>query len=67
MSDFWRKWLNEERAKNEAHFKKECNLGYLIGFYGNQAEHSGNAELAALVREMREVLDGTWQRPEELR
>jgi hypothetical protein len=64
MSDFWRDLLIEERAKTEEGFKKECDLRFLIGYYGNQAERTGNAELAALVREMTEVLDGTWQRPE---
>jgi hypothetical protein len=31
------------------------------------AKLSGNTELAELIREMTEALDGTWQRPEVLR
>jgi hypothetical protein len=63
MSDYWRELVNEERAENAAYFETDLNLRYLAGWYGAEAKRSGNAELAALVRKMLEVLDGTWQRP----
>jgi hypothetical protein len=59
-SDYVHDLLAEERAENAAHFEQLLNLRYLIGYYGKGAEISGNAELAALVRTMTEVLDGTW-------
>jgi hypothetical protein len=64
MSDYFRELLAEERAESG---KKLGDMAYLIGWHGSVAERSGNAELAKLVREMTEVLDGTWQRPEVIR
>jgi hypothetical protein len=60
---FYHKYA-EERAKNAAHREMLSNLRFLTGYYGGAAERSGNAELAELVREMTEVLDGTWTEPE---
>jgi hypothetical protein len=64
MNNYDREQLTKERAKND---ETRGDFAYLTGYYGDKAERSGNAELAALVREMNEVLDGTWQRPEVLR
>jgi hypothetical protein len=66
MSDYWRERHDEEQAKNKAHHETRYDLRYLAGWYGEQAKRSGNADLAKVVRELTEVLDGTWQRPEAM-
>jgi hypothetical protein len=62
---FLREKLDEERARLLAMREREIDLRFLIGFY--TAKATGNTDLAALIREMTEVLDGTWQPPDGAR
>jgi len=62
MSDYWMRRLECERTQVAAHHAKIVDVCYLTGYYGAKAEQSGNAELRALVAELRNVIDGTWDR-----
>lgn len=60
MSDYWIERLDEARAEAKAQHDKITNFCYLIGRYGALAERTGNADVLALVDEMKAVVDGTW-------
>lgn len=62
---FLRERLDEERARLLAMREREIDLRFLIGFY--TAKATGNTDLAALIWEMTQVLDGTWRPPDGAR
>lgn len=60
--DYWIKLLDAKRAEITEQHARMADISYLTGYYGAKAEQSGNAELRALVAELRDVIDGTWDR-----
>ena len=64
MNDFLFEQLAAARAESAERFDMLVNCHFLVGYYGSQAERSGNADLAAFVRDLSAVLDGTWTQPE---
>lgn len=60
MNDFWIERLNKARAELKAQHDTIANFCYLIGRYGALADQTDNADVRALVAEMKAVVDGTW-------
>jgi hypothetical protein len=61
--DFLVNKLAEERADSRAKDAQLSDVSWLAGYYGSTAQKTGNTDLAELVRQLTEVLAGTWQRP----
>lgn len=50
-------WIERERREREQRLTLTHRVAWLVGFYGSRAEHTGNADLAELVAELRKAID----------